>query len=176
MTIKYELTVDDIARWQRFYFLSQRNSLIVFVIVIISALSLSPTLWAAFRDSRWLDVAKGAFIPVLLVGAFLFLSLGSGYNARRSLRNQPSLRGSIEAELTDNGCRLTSQYGVGENRWGAINEVVETRSLFMLKLAPQLAHILPKRAFSDSQLDEFRTLVRNASKGPKAAGFAGRWS
>ncbi len=41
MTIKYELTVDDIARWHRFSLLSQRIFPIVFGIVIVSMVSLA---------------------------------------------------------------------------------------------------------------------------------------
>ena len=157
-------------------FLSMRWVLAVFAIVMLSALGVSDSILAAIRASRWLDVLKAVAFPVLFCGMAVYILMFSGYNARRMLRNQPSLRGVWEAEFTGNGFRLANRIGGGENQWAAVNEVVETKSLFLLKLGPQVATVVPKRAFTGGQLEEFRGLVREAGKGPKSGGLAGRWS
>ena len=79
-------------------------------------------------------------------------------------------------EFDQSGYRVESDLGKGEVKWAAIVEVIETPSSFFLKIAAHMAIVAPKRGFNPGQLHEFRALVQAAGKGPKAAGFAGRWS
>jgi hypothetical protein len=63
-------------------------------------------------------------------------------------------------------------------KWTVVQKLRETKSLFLLYFAPNLAVIVPKRFFRDqAQMAEWRSLIQGgvAPKNISKPGLIGRW-
>ena len=63
-------------------------------------------------------------------------------------------------DLKDEGLYGTSAIGEGTAKWSAFSKLRETPNLFMLYMGARMFRVIPKRAFSPSQLEEARALLR----------------
>lgn len=78
---------------------------------------------------------------------------------RRDYRAHPNIQREHALRVDEEGLYLESEIGRIETRWPAYTRWRETKSLFLLYLGSRSFEIIPKRAFSPQQLQEFRWLL-----------------
>ena len=93
---------------------------------------------------------------------FTFMWAGPWFSARTQFRGSPSAQSPITIEASDVGLALHSAYADSKVSWSAYVAWAEGKSVFVILPQPRIYIPIPKRAFHDEQLAEFReTLRRN---------------
>lgn len=103
-------------------------------------------------------------VPGLLVSAgFLILIFaGPSLSARRQFRNTPSAHDPMTVGASDSGLQIHSVHANSKVAWTTYMAWGEGKSVFVILPQPRIYVPIPKRAFTDEQLAEFRELlVRN---------------
>lgn len=96
-----------------------------------------------------------------LIGVFWigFMTFFRGRYARSHFAKHPNLQQPFQVDITDDGIRFASVHGVLDLRWSAYTKVIETKNLFVLYQGDCDFSFLPKRAFPQGGLEEFRDLL-----------------
>ena len=152
----------DLTRFQYFHTLRRTWPVAVFVaLILILVLPLGALAMIANPDSDWRPVLTNALPFVLLLVFWLFLLGGMPFrNARKALTTQGYLREPITYTFTDETISGTGPSIRWSIAWNVMKRIRETRSLFLLYHAPNVAVILPKRFFqSSSEMDAWRQFV-----------------
>ncbi|MBZ5599867.1 MAG: YcxB family protein [Acidobacteriia bacterium] len=63
-------------------------------------------------------------------------------------------------EFSEQGFTTHTIHGGGELRWSRLTRFVETEKLFVLFAPPRMMYMVPKRALSSGETDQFRELLR----------------
>jgi len=102
--------------------------------------------------------------PYLLVGAFwiALLPWSQRRAARKLVKRDPSVRGPQERSVDALGFHSRGNGVNLDVPWHAMARAVETDRFFLFFYNKQCAYYIPKRALSDTQCDEVRTLMRGA--------------
>lgn len=97
------------------------------------------------------------FLPVFL----LYLRFGAPYIAARVLfKNNANLKAPIHYSISDDLVTQEMATGRAELRWSTFVRVRETSDLFLMYVQKQLAHPIPKRAFTSAEeVSRFREIV-----------------
>jgi len=118
-------------------------------------------------------VGNPVLITAGIVWAFVFCPaylvylcyIAPYFSSRSSYRKSSSLKYPIRYSLSDDVISQESAVGRAEVLWTAFVRARETRDLFLLYINKNLAHVIPKRAFSgENELAEFRGLLRRHLK------------
>ncbi|HXN54012.1 MAG TPA: YcxB family protein [Candidatus Acidoferrum sp.] len=98
------------------------------------------------------------FLPTFL----LYLRFGAPYFAARTLfKNNANLKAAIHYSISEDLVIQEMATGRAELRWSTFVRVREAPDLFLLYVQKQLAHPIPKRAYTSAQeLSAFRDIVR----------------
>jgi len=145
----------DFARFQYFHQLRRIWPAILLILVITLALML---LIAARPDPNLIANVS----PLLAMFAIWLILLGVSpwWAAYRQAARQPYLRDMLEFSFTALGYRLKGTGFSSEVQWGVLRVLRETKSLFLLYQAPNLAVIVPKRFFeSQIQMNTWRQMA-----------------
>jgi hypothetical protein len=86
--------------------------------------------------------------------------LNPGISARRQFRNIPSAQHPIRMEASDSGLNIHSAHSDSKVAWSAYVDWGEGKSVFIVLPQPRIYVPIPKRAFGDAQLAEFREILR----------------
>lgn len=78
---------------------------------------------------------------------------------RRHFRTLPNFVLKQSLSPDEEGLHTTTSVGRSENKWSAYTSLDETPNLFLLYMGSGMFEVIPKRAFSASQLEEFRNLL-----------------
>jgi hypothetical protein len=101
--------------------------------------------------------------PALILASILlalpFLSI-SKRSVRRDFRKHPNLAYEYLLRADDNGLEMISNFSGQTSKWASYTAFRETSNLFMIYCGARMFTMVPKRAFTPLQLDEFRVLVR----------------
>lgn len=102
--------------------------------------------------------------PYLLVGAFwiALIPWSQRRAARKLSKRDPSVRGPQERSVDAVGYHSLGNGVRVEVPWHAMARAVETDRFFLFFYNKQCAYYIPKRALSDAQCAEVRTLMRAA--------------
>jgi hypothetical protein len=76
----------------------------------------------------------------------------------RDFRKHPNFQREQILRI-DGGLHQASEAGQSDTKWFAYTSFRETQNLFVLYLGARLMYVVPKRALSDVQLQEFRQLL-----------------
>jgi hypothetical protein len=79
---------------------------------------------------------------------------------KRDFRHHPNFAQPQMVRVDENAIEYKSNLGQSETKWAAYTKFRETPNLFILYLGTRLFHVIPKRAFHGTQLDDFRELLR----------------
>jgi len=82
------------------------------------------------------------------------------FKLKRDFRKHPNFSRDCSVQVSETGLNSQSDVSTGETKWAAFVRFRETRNLFMLYLGGRMFKVIPKRAFSGAQLEEFRALLR----------------
>lgn len=105
-------------------------------------------------------LADGLPALALAVCWFGYLIIYLPVKLRRDFSKHPNFSRHCNLHVDDNGLRSSSDVSSGDTKWGAFVKFRETPNLFMLYLGERVFRVIPKRAFSTLQLEEFRGLLR----------------
>lgn len=133
------------------YFHSCRRGWVIGIVVAV--------LLAAFV----VNLSRSAYHDALFLLLLLLWLIGlPWWDARRQWATRKSLAQPLRAVFTPEVIRSSAPGGYAENPWTAIREIYETRSMFLLYLAPRQAIIAPKRFFPDDRaIEAWKRLARS---------------
>jgi YcxB-like protein len=165
MDVNYQLTVDDFRRAIQAY--RTRTPLLRWTVRFGVGLTV-------------LVLATGLILLVLaphsaafrnLIPLYIFFTLwtilfwASPYRSARSqFRGSPSAKAPITLDVTDARLHFRSQHTDSTIAWSAYIKWLEEREIFALFPNPKLFIVIPKRAFTAEQTNEFRELLRQHVK------------
>ena len=131
-------------------------ALILILVVPLVALAI-----IANPDSGWRQVLTNALPFFALLVLWLLLLGAMPYrNARQALTAQTYVREPITYTLTDETISAAGPSVRWSLAWNVMKRMCETKSLFLLYHAPNLAVIVPKRFFqSASEMQAWRQFV-----------------
>jgi hypothetical protein len=156
------LDLADITRFQYFHTLRRTWPIAVFTALLM--LLLVPILvlgGIANPEPAWRTIFTNA-LPFFLLLAFciLFLGVMPRRNARKQLAAQSYLREPITYIFTCETITGTGPSAHWSIAWNVLKRVRETKTLFLLYHAPNIAVVVPKRFFqSPSEIEKWRQLV-----------------
>jgi hypothetical protein len=119
---------------------------------------------------RFCDVA-----PFIAIGGALQLlviwSRRSHYLIRQTFATDPKMADPQIAEISDVGMTMRVPGCVTEFEWHYCIRMLETTMLFLFWVSPQMAHVVPKRAFAGAaEMEAFRQFAM-ARVGNEMVGF-----
>ena len=168
--VEYELTPDDLFAFQwRAYQRSpsgqraRRNRYISVVLIALGVTTL-PAFFAGYPVLTWFNVL--AFVVVLVVIAPAS-ALIERYLTQRAIREfvrrekpgQGQL-GRHTITLQDEGVLETTATGQMRTTWAGVDRVEDDDRYIFVYISAASAHVIPRRAFSGSDADEFLRLAR----------------
>lgn len=161
MQITYKLTERDFRDGFVAYFKSRGIFRVVKPLIIgaiVIALLLSIVAAGSRCQSRQLVMN---LVPLYAVIALWVLVLWGSpwWGARRQFRNQPSAQGQKTLTISDAGLEWQGSTGKSEAYWSNFIRWSESKSLILLFPSPAFFHVLPKCAFSNERLAEFRQML-----------------
>lgn len=151
METRYQCDEGDYLEAQRAAFAKTAR-----VIQIIVALLIPVAVWEVYA----LGLANTA--PAILAGSFLLICplVFFSTRVRRDFRRHPNLAREYRLRADNNGLELVSDVNQGGGKWASYTAFRETANLFVIYCGARMFFMVPKRAFSGAQLDEFRRLIR----------------
>lgn len=146
--LNFQYTEADFLEFLRNYFI--RHRLPVWGAVALGVLVLS----LVFRSGpvTWSSVLP--FLALVLTWLWLQQSLG-----KRNFRAVPEMQEPRACAIDAEKITVTGQSFSSEFPWTEVLRLVETKGLFLVYNSNTNAVMLPKRAFSEPQLSDFRALV-----------------
>jgi hypothetical protein len=78
---------------------------------------------------------------------------------KRDFMRHPNFTRQVRMRIDEAGLKSDSDLWTSDTKWGAYLKHAETKNLFLLYLGVRSVEIIPKRAFSAGQIDEFRRLI-----------------
>ena len=156
------LGLGDLTRFQYFHALRRAWPIAMFAaLILIFVLPLGVLAMTLNPNSDWRTVFTNALPFVLLLALWLFLLGVMPYRyARKMLKAQGYLQEPITYTFTDetiSGVGSSTHWSLA---WNVMKRIRETKSLFLLYHAPNIAIIVPKRFFqSESEMEAWRQFV-----------------
>jgi hypothetical protein len=161
MKVTYQLTANDLRD-----VLSSRKKrrvtlIMAFVFIVLSLMLPWFTVNEEDRFSAFLNT-----LPLTIVMVLWFaLSLWWPYRlAAKQLKESPSLRHPITADVSDNGINFLTAHGHSEDAWTGFAKWRESDISFMLYTSSYFANVIPKRAFAAGEEQQFRNLLASKVK------------
>ena len=112
-----------------------------------------------------LGSSNGYPLLIILICWLMIVFIWRPWYFRRDFRKHPNFSREQTAHISEGGVLYKNEVSQSEVKWEAFVKFRETRNLFMLFSGGRLFHIVPKRAFSETGVDEFRELLqRHLSK------------
>jgi|HubBroStandDraft_4_1064222.scaffolds.fasta_scaffold09410_3 hypothetical protein len=163
MEVTYQLTADDFrhgmmawrmrSRWRRWnYWL---RFAVMAPLLVVSATMLVAYPPARLKQDLWIVLGGSAFW-LAFPWAMPWLS------ARTQFRRMPSARDPMTLTVSESGLHMRSRHADSQIAWSTFIDWREEKSVFVVFPQPRTYVPIPKQAFTDEQLTEFReTLSRN---------------
>jgi len=95
---------------------------------------------------------------------FTYMWAAPRLSGRRQFPGSPSAQSPMTIEASDAGLAVHSTHGESKVSWSAYMAWAEAKSVFVILPQPRIYVPIPKRAFTDEQLNEFRELLRRTIK------------
>lgn len=161
---KFALTADDTVAGMRLYAwsgLTNRKTLIRSLLLWVGIMVLLTGLLARGSPAL-LPVAlpialAGSLVPFLL--AAIVTVIGVPIQARRTYRQQRTLRGDMTLTWSDQALHIQSEYGTFEMPWGHFLRWREDARSILLYESERLVRIIPKRPLTDAQQQDLLALL-----------------
>jgi hypothetical protein len=153
MDIQYKCNLNDYIEAQK---VALRRSVSYYIMLVAGGLCL--LMGAVVAVAGPFSTA----LPLLLLAVFWlgYPFVYIPFKLRRDFRKHPNFARECQVHVDDDGLRSQSDVSSGETKWAAFVKFRETPNLFMLYLGGRMFKVIPKRAFSTSEVDEFRELLR----------------
>jgi len=158
MEIPFECTAGDYADAQIAH---SRTQAIYYAFLTLGLMAL--VIGITMFPKMGLAVSLPEFVlgAVFLLWPLVFLPV----HAKRDFKKHPHMAGPKLLRVGDEGFGLESDNSSSKSNWSLITRFRETPHVFMLYVGARNFMIVPKRAFSSTELDQFCALVRQKVPG-----------
>ena len=95
---------------------------------------------------------------------FAYVLLTPRFSSRRQFRSMPSVQSPITLDITEAGLEIHTIHAESKVSWAAYVGWVERKTVFVILPQPRIYVPIPKRAFNEEQIEEFRELLRRTVK------------
>jgi len=117
----------------------------------------------------WKPPAEPHYLPWIVMGIALMWTLAvlvaPRFQAKMQFRRMPSAHTPTTMTISHSGMHIRSQHYDSQVAWSTYIGWSEANSVFVLFPQPRIYVPVPKRAFTEEQLAEFREILRrNVSK------------
>lgn len=158
MRIDYELIPRDFtsaifAHYNRRWWTRWGRRMLMAAVVILAILATVSAIFSGRAGSLLLAPASVVVLWVFVLWGMPYLS------GRNQYRSQPAAKGPHTIEVDAVGASHTSPMAESRVAWSTYVDFVESSDVMLLYLSSRFFHIIPKRAFTPAQLDEFRAIV-----------------
>jgi YcxB-like protein len=113
-----------------------------------------------FRQADEKSLTTAAEITGVAIGWFVLTWAAPWVSARRQFRGSPSARSPIALGISEAGLDIHSAHADSRVSWSAYVAWAERTSVFVILPQPRIFVPIPKRAFNEGQLAEFREILR----------------
>jgi len=161
MEVTYQLIEDDYrdgfrtwqtrTAWRRWNY---RFGFIVMFGVLVGSLALQ--IWSSDPELRRVSWFALGFAVLWLIA----VRIAPGLQARQQFRRMPSAQAPARVTISDSGMHVESKHSDSHVMWSTYIGWSEGKSVFVLFPQPRIYVPIPKRAFKDEQLSEFREILR----------------
>lgn len=161
LEVTYQLTEDDYRHgfraWQTRSGWRQWNyRLGIVVMTVLFVFGIVLFAWNPSLELRYFSFfALG--MPVVW---FLGVSIVPRITARLQYRRMPSAQTPMTMAVSDSGMHVRSKHYDSQVNWSTYIGWAEGKSVFVLFPQPRIYVPIPKRAFSNEQLEKFREILR----------------
>lgn len=161
MQVTYQLTADDFyhgyvawrdrRKWRRW--LRRTAYFVVAAVILLSLLT-----FALDRTTSTIPTALGG----VSFGAiwFALMLLAPKFFSRRQFRNSPTAQSPITLDVSERGLEFHNIHSESKAAWSAYVAWGEAKSVFIIMPQPRLYITIPKRAFNEGQLVEYREILK----------------
>lgn len=161
MQVTYQLTPEDLYQgclaWrdQRKW----RKWLRWFAYFFVAGASLTTLLMILFAPSP-------ATTPIALGGVafgvvwFAWMLLAPRFFSKRQFRNHPMAQSPIILSTSETGFQFQNAHADSNVAWSAYIGWAESKSVFVIMPQPRIYITIPKRAFAEEQVGEFREMLQ----------------
>ncbi len=94
---------------------------------------------------------------IFLVNRYLW----APYRIRRLFRQSPNTRAAHRLAITEETLRIALPNSSETANWNAFQKAHELKAEFLLMYGPRSFVIVPKRAFDDPSLNQFRSMLQS---------------
>jgi YcxB-like protein len=129
--------------------------LVPYIIFVLIALVLRIFAHVTFAGTSGMySISAG---PIVLGLCMVF---GQKLLDQASFRQDERLRNEVEADISDSEICISIPTTISKYTWAAFTRYVESKNLFLLYETRRTFNVIPKRAFSQSDCEAFRSLLR----------------
>jgi hypothetical protein len=159
--ITYQLTPDDfyqgcIAWRNRRKWRQWLRWVAYFIVGIATLISLVVLFFAHSSQTN----SIGPFGVIFGVGWFAYMLLAPRFSSRRQFRNNPTVQSQVSLDVSEQGLETHNAHADTKVAWTAFVDWGEVSSVFIVMPQPRVYIAIPKRAFNERQLEEFREILR----------------
>jgi len=86
--------------------------------------------------------------------------LAPGFYSRRQFKNNPMAQSPITLDISEQGLEFHNAHADSKVAWSAYVAWGEVGSVFVVMPQPRAYITIPKRAFGEGQVGEFREILR----------------
>jgi hypothetical protein len=159
--VTYQLTANDFHQgcvaWRNRRKWQQWLRWVAYFIVASGSITSLTTLLVA-RNSETTPIAS--FGIVFGLGWFAYMLLAPRFYSRRQFRNNPTAQSPIILDVSDQGLEFHNAHADSRVAWSAYVAWGEAKSVFVIMPQPRMYITIPKRAFREEQVREFREMLR----------------
>jgi hypothetical protein len=162
MEVGYQLTEEDYLRaasvWRRMRWWRRLSVTLAFLIVALAVLGSS--------TQAILYPSAGNYVLVIaMIGVGALVWLSPRLSARKQFRSMPSAHAPLTLTVAESGMQVHCEHYDSTLSWSTYIGWSEGQSVFVLLPQPRIYIPIPKRAFNQEQLAEFREILkRNIGK------------
>jgi hypothetical protein len=164
--VTYELTPDDFKQgllahrrskkarfWALRILMASGGALVVVMLLAILQGGMKPELEQSIKQQSL------PFVAIIGFWVLAYFTLPA-YAARKQFSGAPSLRGVRKLSASEEGVAFASQLTEGTTAWSTYVKWLENDKVFALMSSNTAMVVIPKRAFSEQQAEEFRRLLQ----------------
>jgi len=111
-------------------------------------------------DRRAETTTTAVFTVIFGILWFAYMLLAPRLSARRQFGNNPIAQSPITLDVSEHGLEFHNPHAESKVEWSAYVAWGEAKSVFMIMPQPREYVAIPKRAFSEGQVSEFRDMLR----------------
>jgi hypothetical protein len=163
MQVTYQLTPDDFYQgmlvWRSRRKWQQWVRWIAYIAVIL--VLLMGVLLLLLNRNTDPGKVRSACVAILFAGVWLAVMWGGPWlSLRRQFRNHPVSQSPMTLNTSEAGLEFHNPHVDSKVAWSAYVGWGEGKSVFVVMPQPRIFIVIPKRAFTEEQVGEFREMLR----------------